>query len=51
MDAMLEHLAAHGVTPRGDILDFHDRKLAFIDGPGIVVELAEWSRRAHETVT
>jgi catechol 2,3-dioxygenase-like lactoylglutathione lyase family enzyme len=43
MDAMLTHLAAHGIAPRGDILDFHDRRLAFVDGPGIVVELAEWS--------
>jgi catechol 2,3-dioxygenase-like lactoylglutathione lyase family enzyme len=43
MGAMLAHLANHGLTPRGDILDFHDRTLAFIDGPGIVVELAEWS--------
>ena len=51
MDAMLAHLAEHGVTPRGDILDFHDRKLAFIDGPGLVVELAEWSRGADQAVT
>ena len=21
---------------------FHDRRLVFLDGPGIVVELAEW---------
>jgi len=43
MDAMLGHLAAHGIVPRGDILDFHDRRLAFVNGPGVVVELAEWS--------
>ena len=24
-------------------MDFHDRKLVFLDGPGVVVELAEWS--------
>ena len=41
MAAMLEHLAANGVTPRGEILDYHDKKLVFLDGPGIVVELAE----------
>jgi catechol 2,3-dioxygenase-like lactoylglutathione lyase family enzyme len=41
MAAMLEHLAAHGITPRGEILDYHDKKLVFFDGPGIVVELAE----------
>jgi catechol 2,3-dioxygenase-like lactoylglutathione lyase family enzyme len=43
MDAMLAHLAGHGISPRGDILEFHDRRLAFVDGPGVVVELAEWS--------
>jgi catechol 2,3-dioxygenase-like lactoylglutathione lyase family enzyme len=41
MAAMLEHLAANGITPRGDILDYHDKKLAFVNGPGVVVELAE----------
>ena len=41
MAAMLEHLAAHGITPRGEILDYHDKKLVFLDGPGVVVELAE----------
>jgi catechol 2,3-dioxygenase-like lactoylglutathione lyase family enzyme len=43
MAAMLEHLAEHGVTPRNDILDYHDKKLVFLDGPGVVVELAEWA--------
>jgi catechol 2,3-dioxygenase-like lactoylglutathione lyase family enzyme len=42
LDAMLAHLAAHGVMPRSEILDFHDRRLVFLDGPGVVVELAEW---------
>jgi catechol 2,3-dioxygenase-like lactoylglutathione lyase family enzyme len=42
LDAMLAHLAAHGVTPRNEIMDFHDRRLVFLDGPGVVVELAEW---------
>ena len=42
LGAMLEHLAANGVTPRNDVLDYHDRKLVFLDGPGVVVELAEW---------
>jgi catechol 2,3-dioxygenase-like lactoylglutathione lyase family enzyme len=42
LDGMLAHLAAHGVTPRNDIMDFHDRRLVFLDGPGVVVELAEW---------
>jgi catechol 2,3-dioxygenase-like lactoylglutathione lyase family enzyme len=42
LDAMLTHLAAHGVRPRNDLMDFHDRRLVFLDGPGVVVELAEW---------
>jgi catechol 2,3-dioxygenase-like lactoylglutathione lyase family enzyme len=42
LDAVLAHLAAHGVTPRNDVMDFHDRRLVFLDGPGIVVELAQW---------
>jgi catechol 2,3-dioxygenase-like lactoylglutathione lyase family enzyme len=41
--AMLEHLAANGITPRNEVLDYHDRKLVFLDGPGVVVELAEWA--------
>jgi catechol 2,3-dioxygenase-like lactoylglutathione lyase family enzyme len=41
--AMLEHLAANGITPRNEVLDYHDRKLVFLDGPGVVVELAEWN--------
>jgi catechol 2,3-dioxygenase-like lactoylglutathione lyase family enzyme len=44
LDAMLAHLAAHGVTPRNDVMDFHDRRLVFLDGPGVVVELAEWGQ-------
>jgi catechol 2,3-dioxygenase-like lactoylglutathione lyase family enzyme len=42
LDATLAHLAAHGVTPRNDVMDFHSRRLVFLDGPGLVVELAEW---------
>ena len=44
LDAMLAHLAAHGITPRNEVFDFHDRRLVFLDGPGVVVELAEWVR-------
>ncbi|HEX4127663.1 MAG TPA: VOC family protein [Acidimicrobiales bacterium] len=43
MDAMLGHLAENGITPRGEVLDYHSRKLVFLDGPGVVVELAEWA--------
>ncbi len=42
LDGMLAHLSAHGVTPRNEVMDFHDRRLVFLDGPGVVVELAEW---------
>jgi catechol 2,3-dioxygenase-like lactoylglutathione lyase family enzyme len=42
LDAMLSHLAAHDITPRNEVLDFHERRLVFLDGPGVVVELAEW---------
>ena len=42
LDATLAHLAAHGVQPRNEIMEFHDRRLVFLDGPGVVVELAEW---------
>jgi catechol 2,3-dioxygenase-like lactoylglutathione lyase family enzyme len=43
LDAMLAHLSDHGITPRNDVFDFHDRRLVFLDGPGLVVELAEWT--------
>jgi catechol 2,3-dioxygenase-like lactoylglutathione lyase family enzyme len=43
MDAMLQHLAENGITPRNQVLDYHERKLVFLDGPGVVVELAEWA--------
>ena len=42
LDGILAHLATHGITPRNEVMDFHDRRLVFLDGPGIVVELAEW---------
>jgi catechol 2,3-dioxygenase-like lactoylglutathione lyase family enzyme len=42
LDATLAHLAANGVEPRNEVMDFHDRRLVFLDGPGVVVELAEW---------
>ena len=42
LDAMLAHLAVHGTTPQNDVLDFHEPRLVFLNGPGVVVELAEW---------
>jgi catechol 2,3-dioxygenase-like lactoylglutathione lyase family enzyme len=44
LDAMLAHLSDHGISPRNDVFAFHDRRLVFLDGPGVVVELAEWVR-------
>jgi catechol 2,3-dioxygenase-like lactoylglutathione lyase family enzyme len=36
-------LRANGFKTRNQIMDFHSRKLVFIDGPeGVTVELAEW---------
>jgi catechol 2,3-dioxygenase-like lactoylglutathione lyase family enzyme len=44
LDAMVAHLTAHGIKPRNEVMDFHDRRLVFLDGPGVVVELAQWLR-------
>ena len=34
---------ANGFKTRNEIMDFHSRKLVFIDGPeGVTVELSEW---------
>ena len=36
-------LRANGFKTRNEIMDFHSRKLVFIEGPeGVTVELAEW---------
>ena len=36
-------LKARGFKLRNEIMDFHSRKLVFIEGPeGVTVELAEW---------
>lgn len=36
-------LKLYGFEPRNEIMNFHSRKLVFIDGPeGVTVELAEW---------
>jgi catechol 2,3-dioxygenase-like lactoylglutathione lyase family enzyme len=43
LDATLERFAAIGHKPRNQVMDFHDRRLVFLNGPsGVVVELAEW---------
>lgn len=41
--AEVAKLKAHGFTTRNEIMDFHARKLVFVDGPeGVTIELAEW---------
>jgi catechol 2,3-dioxygenase-like lactoylglutathione lyase family enzyme len=46
LDAVLARLAAHDIKARGDVLEFHDRRLVFLEGPaGVTVELAEWQER------
>ncbi len=43
LDAVLGRLADHGIGPRNTVMEFHDRRLVFVDGPaGVCVELAEW---------
>lgn len=43
LDATLARFAGLGHKPRNTVMDFHDRRLVFLDGPaGVVVELAEW---------
>jgi catechol 2,3-dioxygenase-like lactoylglutathione lyase family enzyme len=44
LDATLARLAAGGVQTRNKVMDFQDRRLVFLVGPGgVTVELAEWS--------
>ena len=43
LDAALARLKTHGIEPKTEILDFHDRKLVFLPGPeGITLELSQW---------
>ncbi len=43
LDATLARLSASGVVTRNEVMDFHDRRLVFLVGPGdVTVELAEW---------
>jgi catechol 2,3-dioxygenase-like lactoylglutathione lyase family enzyme len=44
LDAVLDRLMAAGVRTRNAIMEFHDRRLVFLVGPGnVTIELAEWS--------
>jgi catechol 2,3-dioxygenase-like lactoylglutathione lyase family enzyme len=43
LDETIGRFAALGHRPRNTVMDFHDRRLIFFDGPaGVVVELAQW---------
>ena len=43
IDAEVAKLKAHGFKTRNAIMDFHARKLVFIDGPeGVTIELSQW---------
>jgi catechol 2,3-dioxygenase-like lactoylglutathione lyase family enzyme len=43
LEAELRVMRANGFETRSGTLDFHSRKLAFLEGPeGVVVELSEW---------
>ena len=43
VEAEVAKLTALGFRTRNDIMDFHARKLVFVEGPeGVTVELAEW---------
>jgi catechol 2,3-dioxygenase-like lactoylglutathione lyase family enzyme len=43
LEAEIARLTAAGIKLRNKMMDFHDRKLVFLDGPeNVTVELAEW---------
>jgi catechol 2,3-dioxygenase-like lactoylglutathione lyase family enzyme len=43
IEAEIRKMRENGFNARSNILDFHSRKLAFLNGPeGVVVELSEW---------
>jgi catechol 2,3-dioxygenase-like lactoylglutathione lyase family enzyme len=43
IEAEVAKLEANGFKTRNDIMDFHSRKLVFIEGPeGVTVELSQW---------
>jgi catechol 2,3-dioxygenase-like lactoylglutathione lyase family enzyme len=47
LDATLARLRAGGVHTRNDVMEFHDRRLVFLVGPGgVTIELAEWNGTA-----
>ncbi len=44
IEAEVARLEAHGFRRRNKVMDFHSRKLVFIEGPeGVTIELAQWT--------
>ena len=43
IEAEVGKLKSHGFATRNEIMDFHSRKLVFIEGPeGVTIELSQW---------
>lgn len=43
IEAEVANIRAAGFRTRNEIMDFHSRKLVFLDGPeGVTVELSQW---------
>jgi catechol 2,3-dioxygenase-like lactoylglutathione lyase family enzyme len=43
IEAEVAKITARGFKARNEIMDFHSRKLVFLDGPeGVTVELSQW---------
>jgi catechol 2,3-dioxygenase-like lactoylglutathione lyase family enzyme len=43
IEAEVGKLKSHGFATRNDIMDFHSRKLVFVEGPeGVTIELSRW---------
>lgn len=43
IEETVKHLQAKGVRLRNEMMEFHKRKLVFLDGPeGVTIELAQW---------
>jgi catechol 2,3-dioxygenase-like lactoylglutathione lyase family enzyme len=46
LDATMARLLDAGLHLRNDVLEFHDRRLDFVSGPGgVTIELAQWQDR------
>jgi catechol 2,3-dioxygenase-like lactoylglutathione lyase family enzyme len=44
VEATVQAMRSAGYSTRNDVMEFHDRKLVFLVGPGgVTVELAEWT--------